>query len=216
MSLLIKICGLKTHAVVDAAVTAGADMVGFVFYPKSPRHVTVAAAADLATPARGRAMIVALAVDPDDANLGAIVSGLQPDLIQLHGSESPERVAAIRSRFGVPVMKALRIAGADDLAPIAGFAPHVDRFLFDAKAPPALPHALPGGNGIAFDWQLVAGIDAGRPTMLSGGLDCDNVAQAIRLTGTRGVDVSSGVEVRPGEKDAGLIKAFIAAARAAL
>jgi phosphoribosylanthranilate isomerase len=216
MDLLIKICGLTTSATVEAAVTAGADMIGFMFYPKSPRNVSIAAAAELAIHARGRAMIVAVVVDAEDASLGEIVAGLQPDLLQLHGGESAERVSEIRARFGVPIMKALRIADADDLVPVVDFGPHVDRFLFDAKAPPALPGALPGGNGIAFDWRLVAGIDAGRPTMLSGGLDCGNVAEAIRLTGTRGIDVSSGVEVRPGEKDVRLIAAFIAAARAAL
>jgi phosphoribosylanthranilate isomerase len=216
MDLLIKICGLKTLPVVEATVEAGADMVGFMFYPKSPRNVSVKTSAHLAEVARGRSTIVAVVVDADDIALGDIVAGLRPDLLQLHGSESPERVAAIKARFGVPVIKVLSVADAGDLAPIAGFASHFDRFLFDAKAPAGQADALPGGNGIAFDWRLVAGIDAGRPTMLSGGLNPGNVAAAIRLTGTRGIDVSSGVETSPGEKDAGLIKAFIAAARAAL
>jgi phosphoribosylanthranilate isomerase len=159
---------------------------------------------------------VALVVDADDRLIEKIVEGLKPDLLQLHGSETPARAAEIGRRFGVPVMKVLKIATAEDLAPVMAFAPHVDRFLFDTKAPPTLQDALPGGNGIAFDWRLIAGLDPGRPSMLSGGLDIANVADAIRLTGTGGIDVSSGVERAPGEKDPALIKAFIAAARAAL
>jgi len=216
MSVTVKICGLATLEALDVALDAGADMVGFVFYPRSPRHVTVSAAAELATGARGRAGIVALVVDADDRLLAEIVDGVRPDLLQLHGRETPERVRAIRARFGVAVMKALPIASASDLRPIAYFAACVDRFLFDAKAPPSLANALPGGNGVSFDWRLVAGLDAGRPSMLSGGLDARNVADAIRLTGMRGVDVSSGVERRPGEKDPEMIKSFIAAARSAL
>jgi phosphoribosylanthranilate isomerase len=216
MALEIKICGLRSHEAVSAAVQAGADMVGFVFFARSPRNVTIAAAAELGRAARGRAGIVALVVDADDRLLTQIVEGLRPDLLQLHGSETPARAGDIRRQFGVPVMKALQIASASDLAPLQAFAPHVDRFLFDAKAPPTLANALPGGNGISFDWRLVAGLDPGRPSMLSGGLDTANVADAIRLTGLRGIDVSSGVERRPGEKDPEMIKAFIAAARAAL
>jgi phosphoribosylanthranilate isomerase len=173
-------------------------------------------AAELARAARGKAGIVALTVDADDDALLQIVDHLKPDLLQLHGSETPERAAEIRNRFGIPVMKVLKIATADDLAPIARFSPYVDRFLFEAKAPPTLANALPGGNGISFDWRLIAGLDAGRPSMLSGGLDTANVADALRLSGARGIDVSSGVERAPGEKDPALIKAFIAAARAAL
>jgi phosphoribosylanthranilate isomerase len=216
MALEIKICGLTSPEAVSAAVQAGADMIGFVFFARSPRNVTVETATSLAGDARGRVGIVALVVDADDRLLSGIVDGLRPDLLQLHGSETPARAAEIRQRFGVPVMKALKIATAADLAPVKAFAPHVDRFLFDAKAPPTLANPLPGGNGISFDWRLVAGLDAGRPAMLSGGLDTANVADAIRLTGMRAIDVSSGVERRPGEKDPQMIKAFIAAARAAL
>jgi phosphoribosylanthranilate isomerase len=215
-ALEIKICGLKTSAVVTAAIEAGADMIGFVFFPASPRDVSPSLAAALAAPVRGRAKIVALVVDPSDTHLAAIAAALRPDLLQLHGSETPERAADIRARFGIPVMKVLKVAVAADLAPIGAFRPHVDRFLFDAKPPPVLANALPGGNGLSFDWQLVAGLDAGRPSMLSGGLTPDNVAEALRLTGLRGVDVSSGVEQAPGEKDPQLIKAFVAAARSAL
>jgi phosphoribosylanthranilate isomerase len=215
MALEIKICGLSDEATVAAALDAGADMIGFVFFPRSPRNVTVEDAARLAGPARGRAQVVALTVDADDQLLGAIAGRLKPDVFQLHGSESPERVADIRARHGIPVMKVVKVATADDLADLAGFAPVVDRFLFEAKAPPSLKGALPGGNGISFDWRLIAGLDPGKPGMLSGGLDAQNVGEAIRLTGIQGVDVSSGVEAAPGVKDTGLIRAFIAAARAA-
>ena len=216
MSLEIKICGLRTAETVRVAVDSGADMIGFVFYPRSPRHLEPAAAAELAAAVRGRAQIVALTVDADDALLDEIVTLLQPEILQLHGSESPRRVADIRTRSGRSVMKAIKIADATDLAVLPAFAPVVDRFLFDAKAPQGLAGALPGGNGLAFDGRLIAGLDLGKPAMLSGGLDAGNVAEAIRLTGIRGIDVSSGVESRPGEKDPDRIRAFIAAARSAL
>ncbi|MEJ1157205.1 phosphoribosylanthranilate isomerase [Prosthecomicrobium sp. N25] len=214
MSLLVKICGLKTPETVAAALEAGADMVGFVFFPRSPRNVSLTEAALLAEPVRGRAGIVALTVDATDDDLAAIVDVLRPDLLQLHGAETPKRAAAVRARFGVPVMKAVRIAEAADLAPVAAFAPHVDRFLFDAKPPPALAGALPGGNGLAFDWRLVRDLDPGRPYMLSGGLDPANVARAIAVTRTPAVDVSSGVESAPGVKDPDRIRAFLREARA--
>ena len=213
MTLDVKICGLKTDEAVAAALEAGADMVGFVFFPKSPRNVSIEAAARLAEPARGRAVIVALAVDPDDALVAAIASGLRPDLIQLHGHESPERCAAIRAATGIPIMKAIPVAEAEDLAIVPAYVPHVDRFLFDAK-PPKRPDALPGGNGLSFDWRLIAGLDPGRPFMLSGGLDPETVAAAITTTGVGGVDVSSGVESAPGVKDPAKIRAFVARARA--
>lgn len=209
-----KICGLKTDEAVAAALAGGASHIAFNFFPRSPRSVDVATAARLAPPARGRARVVALTVDPDDALLDAIVAGLGPDLLQLHGRETPERVAAIRARYGVPVMKALGIASAADLAPIAAFRDVVDLFLFDAKPPAGIAGGLPGGNGVAFDWRLVAGLDPGRPFMLSGGLTPDNVATALRLTGAAAVDVSSGVERAPGEKDPAKIAAFLAAVRA--
>lgn len=214
MTLDVKICGLKTEEAVAAALETGADMVGFVFFPKSPRNVSIAEAARLAEPARGRAVIVALAVDPDDALVAAIAEGLRPDLIQLHGHESPERCAAIRAATGLPIMKAIPVAEAEDLAVVPAYVPHVDRFLFDAK-PPKRPDALPGGNGLSFDWRLIAGLDPGRPFMLSGGLDPETVAAAITTTGVGGVDVSSGVESAPGVKDPAKIRAFVARARAA-
>ncbi len=216
MALLVKICGLSTPETVATAVAAGADMVGFMFYPRSPRNVSVETSAALADLARGRATIVAVMVDPTDEALETITAGLKPDLLQLHGSESAERVSEIRQRFGIPVMKVLAIATAQDLAPIPEYAGLVDSFLFDAKPSPSTAHSLPGGNGISFDWRLVKGLEPGKPALLSGGLNASNVADAIRLTGMGGVDVSSGVESRPGEKDPAMIEAFIAAARSAL
>lgn len=211
MAIEAKICGLKTDEAVAAALAGGASHIGFNFFPRSPRSVGLASAVRLAAPARGRSAIVALVVDAEDALLDTIVAELAPDLIQVHGSETPERCAAIRTRYGVPVMKAIKIATAADLAPIAAFRDAVDLFLFDAKPPATLANALPGGNGIAFDWRLVAGLDPGRPFMLSGGLDPDNVAAALRLTGATAVDVASGVERAPGEKDPARITAFLAA-----
>jgi phosphoribosylanthranilate isomerase len=212
MSLLVKICGLSTEASVDAAIEAGTDMVGFVFFPRSPRNISPAAAAELAARARGRAGIVALTVDAEDQALAGIVAALRPDLLQLHGRESPERILHLRALFGVPLMKAIGVAGPSDLAatqPYAG----VDRFLLDAK-PPA-DAVLPGGNGRSFDWTMLEGFTAGAPIMLSGGLDPDNVGEAIRVAKPDGVDVSSGVERAAGLKDEAKIAAFIRAARAA-
>jgi phosphoribosylanthranilate isomerase len=214
MSSLIKICGLSTPETLDAALEAGADMVGLVSFPRSPRHVSLDVGAALSRRAAGRAIRVALVVNATDADLDALVSALDPDLIQLHGAESPQRVADIRARYGRPVMKAVGVAREADLDAARAFAEVADRILFDAKPPPG-PGGLPGGNGLAFDWRLVAGLDLPRPFMLSGGLDPENVAQAIRLTGVRGVDVSSGVESAPGQKDPGRIAAFTKAARAA-
>lgn len=214
MSLEIKICGLTTPDAVETAVAVGADLVGFVFFPKSPRNLTVTSANTLATSARGRSLVTALAVDPDDDLVAAIVEGLRPDLLQLHGRETPARVGEIRTRSGVPVMKAVGIATAADVEAARAYLPVADRLLFDAKPPPT-PEALPGGNGLAFDWRLVAGLDLAKPVMLSGGLDPANVGAAVELTGLGGVDVSSGVESAPGLKDPALIRAFVAAARAA-
>lgn len=213
MALEIKICGLSTPETLDAALSAGADMVGLVFFPRSPRHVGPSVAAALAAQARGKAQIVALTVDADDGMLDAIVAGVAPDLIQLHGRETPERVAAIRARFDRPVMKAVGIAGPDDLASLAAYQTVADRLLLDAKPPKGA--ALPGGNGVAFDWRLLAGLDLARPFMLSGGLTPENVDEALRLTRASAVDVSSGVESAPGIKDPARIGAFIEAARAA-
>ena len=216
---LVKICGLSTPETLEAALDAGADLVGLVHFPKSPRHVALDTGRALSAAARGRALRVALLVDPDDATLRGVVEALDPDLIQLHGSESPERVAAVRARFGRPVMKAIGIAEQADLAALDRYRGVADRLLLDAK-PPKTAAALPGGNGIAFDWRLVAGLtvaglDPATSFMLSGGLNPDNVGTAIALTGVCSVDVSSGVEVRPGEKDPARIEAFVRAARAA-
>ncbi|CAA0111324.1 N-(5'-phosphoribosyl)anthranilate isomerase [Starkeya nomas] len=215
MSLEIKICGLSTPETLDAALGAGADMVGMVFFTPSPRHVDLATAtaAALAARARGRAQIVALTVDADDATLAAIVDAARPDMLQLHGKESPERVAAVRARFGLPVMKAIGIATAADLARLSAYADVADRLLLDAKPPKGA--LLPGGNGVPFDWNLLAGLDLTRPFMLSGGLDPDNVGEAVRRVRPPGIDVSSGVERAPGIKDPARIAAFLRAARAA-
>lgn len=214
MSLLVKICGITTMPIVDAAIEAGADMIGLVFFERSPRNVSPGIAGALAERARGRAGIVALTVDATDDALAAIMAGLRPDLIQLHGAETPERVADIRARFSVKAMKAIGVAQACDLAPVRAYAAVCDMLLVDAK-PPKDAAALPGGNGLSFDWRLVAGLDPGRPVMLSGGLNPANVADAVRLTRLSGVDVSSGVESAPGVKDADKIRAFVAAARQA-
>ena len=214
MDPVVKICGINSPEALDAALAAGADMVGLVRFPKSPRHLGLQEGRALSARARGKALRVALVVDADDAALAEIVEAFDPDLLQLHGSETPERVADIRARFGRPVMKAVGIAVPGDLAAIGAYQAVADRLLFDAK-PPAAAEALPGGNGLAFDWRLIAGLDPGKPVMLSGGLDSRNVAAAITTTGVRAVDVSSGVERRPGEKDPEKIAAFVNAARAA-
>lgn len=214
MTLEVKICGLKTIEALDAALDAGADLIGLVFFAKSPRNVTLDEAVVLADRARGRAQIVALVVDADDGLLTAIVDRVAPDLLQLHGHESPERCAAIRALTGTAIMKAVAVAAPEDLDTLASFVPHVDRILFDAK-PPKTPDALPGGNGLAFDWRLIRDLDPGRPVMLSGGLTPENVGQAIAVTGVLGVDVSSGVECAPGVKDPERIRAFIDHAREA-
>lgn len=187
-------------------------MVGFVFFAKSPRHVSIGEAAQLAAAPRGRAGIVALTVDADDAIIDAISAGLAPDRLQLHGRETPERVAAVRARTGRPVMKAVGVSSRADVeAAAARYGSIADCLLFDAKPP--LGAALPGGNGVAFDWTVLAGLDLPIPFMLSGGLTPDTVADAIRITRAPGVDVSSGVESAPGVKDEALIAAFVAAAR---
>ena len=210
----VKICGLSTAETLEAALDAGADFVGFVRFPKSPRHVSLELGRRLSRQAKGRALRVVLLVDADDAAIADSVEALDPDLLQLHGHESPERVAAIRARFGRPVMKAVGIADASDLAALRSYAGGVDHLLLDAK-PPRTSGALPGGNGLSFDWRLLNGLDPGLSFMLSGGLNPGNVAEAVRLTGSRAVDVSSGVESGPGIKDPGKIEAFVKAARAA-
>lgn len=210
---LVKICGLNDAAGFDAAVAHGADLLGFVFFPQSPRHVTPEQAAALSARHPGGPLRVALVVDADDATLGGIVAVLRPDLLQLHGEETPSRCAAIRARFGLPVMKALGIAGPGDFALLDAYAPAVDRFLLDAKPPPGA--TLPGGNAAPFDWRLLAGRTIPRPWLLAGGLDAGNVEEALRVSGAPGVDVSSGVERARGVKDPARIAAFIAAAHRA-
>ncbi len=213
MDNLIKICGLSTPETLDAALSAGADMVGFVRYAKSPRHVSLDLGHRLSLQARGRALRVVLLVDPTDEAIAQAVEAINPDLIQLHGRETPERVAEIRSMVKRPVMKALGIAEPSDLKALASYK-GADHILLDAK-PPRMADALPGGNGVSFDWGLLNGLDPRVSFMLSGGLNPDNVGAAIALTGVRSVDVSSGVETRPGEKDPARIEAFVRAARAA-
>jgi phosphoribosylanthranilate isomerase len=211
MTLLVKICGLRTPESLDVALDAGADMVGFVFFPPSPRHIGYEAARALGARAKGRAEKVALSVDASDDQLAAMIEALRPDLLQLHGKETPDRVVQVRTRFGLPVMKALAIAGRADLSPILLYAKIVDRLIFDARAPRAATR--PGGLGRAFDWRLLENLSPGVPFMLSGGLDAGNVAEALRITRADGVDVSSGVERAPGAKDADKIREFIRAAR---
>jgi phosphoribosylanthranilate isomerase len=213
MSVLVKICGLKTPEALDVALGAGADMVGFVFFPPSPRHVGLAAATELGRRVGDRARKVALTVDADDALLTGIIEALRPDLLQLHGAETPARVQAIKARFGLPVMKAIAVETRADLAAVKRYDMVADRLLFDARAPREATR--PGGLGKPFDWHLLGQLDLAVPYMLSGGLDPDNVAAALRITNAPGVDVSSGVERAPGEKDLDKIRAFIRTARRA-
>ncbi len=213
MSLLVKICGLKSPEALDIALESGADLVGFVFFPPSPRHLALAAARALGERVKGRAGKVALTVDADDETLAAVVEALKPDMLQLHGNEPPERVKALRACFGLPIMKAVPIAERKDVARIDLYKTVADRLIFDARAPQDATR--PGGLGMPFDWNLLKGIDPGIPYMLSGGLDAGNVAEALRITRAPGVDVSSGVERATGEKDPDKIRAFIRAARAA-
>jgi len=213
MSLIVKICGLSTPQALDVALEAGADMVGFVFFPASPRNVSFEAARSLGARVKGRAKKVALSVDADDDFLDGLVDALAPDLLQFHGKEKPERVAAIKQRYGLPVMKAIAVEAKSDLAAAAAYAGVADRLLFDARAPREATR--PGGLGRPFDWGLLRHADPGLPFMLSGGLDAGNIGEAVRITRAPGVDVSSGVERAPGEKDPDKIRAFIRAARAA-
>jgi phosphoribosylanthranilate isomerase len=212
MPLTVKICGLKTPEALDAALESGADLVGFVFFPPSPRNLGLEAARTLGDRVQGRAGKVALTVDATDDTLRDVVAALKPDMLQLHGKETPERVAVVRSRFGLPVMKALPIAQRRDLSPIRLYAQVADRLLFDARPPKKATR--PGGLGRRFDWTLLAGINPGVPFMLSGGLDAGNVAEALRITRAPGVDVSSGVESAPGVKDPAKIREFVRVARA--
>jgi phosphoribosylanthranilate isomerase len=211
MTTKVKICGLKSETALEAALAGGADYVGLVFFAESPRNVSPALAKALADKARGRARIVALTVDPDDTLIDTIAREVAPDLIQLHGEETPERVAAIRRRSGTPVMKAIKVESAEDARQAFDYRGVADLVLFDARAPEE--STRPGGNGAPFDWRLLLGVKDEVAFMLSGGLTPDNVADAIRATGAPIVDVSSGVERSPGEKDPALIRRFLRAAK---
>lgn len=216
MAVAVKICGLKSEAALRVALEGGADYVGFVFYPPSPRSLSPVEAGRLAPLARGRAQVVALFVDPDDALLDEAMREVDPDLIQLHGKELPERVAAIKAKYGRPVMKAISVETQADADRAFDYQGAADLFLFDAKPPRGMTGALPGGNGISFDWRSLEGVRGRVRFMLSGGLNPGNVAEAIRLVSPDAVDVSSGVEVRPGEKDPALIRKFLRAAKSAI
>lgn len=213
MTLEVKICGITSAGALAAAAEGGAALVGFVFYPRSPRHLTHEAAAALARTTPAHITRVGLVVDQDDDAIEALLAAVPLDMLQLHGSESPERAAAIRARFGKPVMKAIAVAGAADLAAADRYVAVVDRLLFDAKPPVSMTEALPGGNALAFDWRLLKGRDWPRPWMLAGGLGPENLGEAVMLSGARRVDVSSGVEDRPGVKSPAKIKALLALAR---
>ena len=213
MPLIVKICGLSTPETLDAALDAGADMVGFVFFPPSPRHLQFDVARALGQRVRGRAQKVALTVDADPAFLQSIVEALGPDILQLHGAESVAQITAIRRKFGLQVMKAVPIAVKEDLARIGTYATVADRLLFDARAP--RDATRPGGLGNTIDWHLLKNVRSGVPFMLSGGLDATNIVDALRITRATGIDVSSGVERAPGVKDVDKIIAFVHAARRA-
>jgi len=212
MSLLVKICGLSTHETLEVALDAGADMVGFVFFPPSPRHLSLETARDLGKQAKRRAVKVALTVDADDATLSNIVEALQPDILQLHGTETTARLRDIKQKFGRELMKAVAVESAADLASLPGYSAVADRILFDARPPKGA--ARPGGLGAVFDWHALEHLDLKLPFMVSGGLNAENVAAALGVTRAGGVDVSSGVEREPGVKDGEMIRAFIRAARA--
>ncbi|AKI02860.1 phosphoribosylanthranilate isomerase [Hoeflea sp. IMCC20628] len=212
MTIQIKICGLSTPEAVDRAADLNADMAGFIFFPKSPRHVSVEAASTLAERALTRGLkTVAVTVDMDDAGLDEIVAMVKPDWLQLHGGESPERTAELKTRYGLPVMKAFAIREAADFDKIGPYKGIADRFLFDAKAPKGSD--LPGGNGVSFDWRLLATLDGAANYMLSGGLTKDNIGEALGISHATGIDVSSGVESAPGVKSLEMMDSFIRAVR---
>ncbi|MET0941872.1 MAG: phosphoribosylanthranilate isomerase [Mesorhizobium sp.] len=213
MVLDIKICGLGTDAALAAALAGGATHVGFIFFGKSPRNVDPIEAGRLREAARGKARAVAVTVDADDDALDRIVNAMSPDMLQLHGKETPERVAEVKARFGLPVMKAFSIRDASDLAAIGAYRGIADRLLFDAKPPAGSD--LPGGNGVSFDWRLLAALDRNVDYMLSGGLNAANIGDALRLANPPGIDISSGVESAPGVKDVALIENFFRAVKAA-
>ena len=212
-TLDIKICGLKTDEALAAALDGGASHVGFIFFPRSPRHVEPAEAGRLRRAALGKAKAVAVTVDAGDALLDAIVDAMAPDMLQLHGAETPARVAEVKARYGLPVMKALSVREAADIPAARAYAGVADRLLLDAKPPKG--SELPGGNGVSFDWRLLAGADAGLNYMLSGGINAANIGTALSLARPSGIDVSSGVESAPGVKAPALIAAFFRAVAAA-
>lgn len=214
MTVQVKICGVNTEQALDAALESGADFFGLVFYPPSPRCVSHRRAAELVRHAGGRAASVALLVDPDDDEVRSVIDAVAPDYVQLHGAESPARVGQIRALAGRPVIKAVKVATESDAALADSFAGSADLILFDAKPPKSGDGWLPGGNGVAFDWDALHGIRQRDGFILSGGLDPDNVSEAIGRTGARVVDVSSGVERAPGDKDPARIRRFVRAAKA--
>lgn len=205
MPVTAKICGLNSPQAVEAALVGGASHIGFVFYPNSPRFVTIPLAAELSRQAVGHTVRVGLFVDAGDPVIRDVLDGVDLDLLQLHGSESPTRVADVRARFRLPVMKAIRVHGAEDVRSADAYSDVADWLLFDAK----VPGGLPGGNAVAFDWSLLSGRQWPSPWMLSGGLNAANVGDAVHLTGAKVVDVSSGVESRRGQKDPALVRGFL-------
>lgn len=211
MTISVKICGISTEEALEAAISAGADYAGFVFFPKSPRNVSIARAQILASQARDRIKTVALIVNADDEAVSEIVAGVRPDFLQLHGDETPQRVAAIKALSGARIIKAVKVASPADIVAAADYESAADILLFDA--PPPNPSALPGGNGVPFDWTWLNAASLRANFMLSGGLNSDNVWTAVRRSGATAVDVSSGVESSPGKKDAALIRTFIEAAK---
>ena len=213
MSAQVKICGISTVEALDVAIANGADFIGLVFFPKSPRNVSIEQARLLADQARGKTKIVALTVDADDTLLYEIALQIQPDYIQAHGSETPERIAGIKQKTGLPVIKAIKVRERSDIALADAYSDVADIILFDAKAPDNMANALPGGNAISFDWSLLNSCPLPENFMLSGGLTVENIAQAVLTTDASIFDVSSGVESRPGEKDIAAIKNFIVTMR---
>ena len=212
----VKICGLSTPETLQAAVDAGASHVGFMFYERSPRNVTITQAANLRALMPASVQAVAVLVNADDALLDQVVKTVRPDLLQLHGGETPERVAEIKKRSGLPIMKVISVSDAADVATADIYEKVADLLLFDAKPPKSMANAMPGGNAVSFDWSLMANATQKLPWMLSGGLTPDNVTDAVRQTGATMVDVSSGVEDAPGKKNVALIRAFIDAAKSAV
>jgi len=212
MTVAVKICGLSSEAAIAAAIGGGAAYLGFVFYPPSPRSVSAARAGELCGAVPASVQRVGMFVDADDAAIAAVLNAAPLDILQFHGGESPERVAEAKRRFGRKVMKAISVAGPEDVDAASRYEDAADLLLFDAKPPPR-PDALPGGNGLAFDWQLIAGRNWRLPWMLSGGLTAELLPEAVRISGATAVDVSSGVERRPGDKDPDKIRAFLEVAR---